>query len=265
MKVSVASGSMPRRQPSWEDEAQSAGYFKQDNTGGEGNAYDGSAYASLGAGIRRWRTATSSGGRWHNVVPAEDRDVYIEDHNLAAIAARPARFKELLAEDTPEAARDAALATIESARTNLRERPASCSQRTKREEGFNALYEAMQQMGKSRAEVDTEFRKLEDYVFAELEYNSSKTCCWNATTTQMASIVLDYADKEKAKNDADGVCRQPTVFRSMNGGSYDLWKGHAASLGRAGEWKDWTEDEPCAQRGVAEDALGAHGSVPMCR
>lgn len=265
MKVSVASGSMPRRQPSWEDEAQSANYFKQEITGGEGSAYDGSPYAKLGGGLRRWRTAVNADGRWNNIVPREDRDVYIEDQDLAAIAARPARFKELLAEDTPEAARDAALATIESARTTLRERPASCSQRTKREEGFIALYEAMQQLGKSRAQVDAEYRKLEDYVFAELEYNQSKTCCWNSTNAPMAAIVLDYASKEKAKNDADRVCRQPTVFRAAGGGKYDLWKSHAATLGRAAEWKDWSEDEPCAQRDVAEDALGANGNVPMCR
>jgi hypothetical protein len=192
--------------------------------------------------------------------------VYIEDTNIEGIASRPEKFKELLAEDTPEAARDAALATIETARTALRERPASCSQRTKREEAFGALYEVMERsFGKSKADVDSEYRKLEDYVFAELEYDKSKTCCWNSSTKEMAEIVLDYAEKQKTKDDEEGVCRQPAAFRSSGGGKYETWKAHAASIGRAAEWKDWSEDEPCAQRGVAEDTIGERGLAQMCK
>lgn len=265
MKVSVASGSMPRRQPNWEDEASSAGYFKNDNTGGVGNNYDGVPYAKLGGGIRRWRTPALQNGRWANIVPSEDRSVYISDDNLAAISARPERFTQLLAEDTPEAARDAALATIESARTSLRERPASCSARTKREEGFIALYAAVDKLGMSKSDADAQYRKLEDRVFGELEYNQSKTCCWNSTTTAMAQIVLDYAQDEQTKNDSDGVCREPTVFKSSNGGNYDLWKTYAANNGKRDQWKDWSEDEPCDQRGVQEDAVTARGVVPMCK
>jgi hypothetical protein len=266
MRVTTASGSMPRRQPYWEDEAQSAGYFKDESTGGRGTASDGTPYAKLGGGIRRWRTPILDGSRWNAIVPQASRDVYIEDNDLEAIASRPERFRELLAEDTPEAARDAALATIESARATLRERPASCSARTKREEAFRDLYDVMERaFGKSRAEVDAEYRTLEDYVFAELEYNRSKTCCWNSTTPAMARIVLDYAEREQRANDAAGVCRQPTVFRASSGGRYDVWKAHASSLGRASEWKDWSEDEPCAQRGVSEDSLTERGRVAMCR
>lgn len=266
MRVTTASGSMPRRQPVWEDEAQSGNYFKYEYTGGRGEASDGTPYAKLGGGIRRWRTPVISGGRWNNIVPQVFRDVYIEDTNLEAIASRPEKFKELLAEDTPEAARDAALATIETARNALRERPASCSQRTKREEAFDALYDVMQRsFGKSRTQVDAEYRKLEDFVFAELEYDKSKTCCWNSTTRDMAEIVLDYAQKEKAANERQGVCKQPTPFRAVGGGKYDAWKTHAASLGRSAQWKEWSEDEPCAQRGVAEDIIGERGDVAMCK
>lgn len=266
LRVQTASGSMPRRQPVWESESSSASYFRNANTGGEGNAYDGTPYAQLGGGIKRWRTPVESGGRWNNIVPMTSRDVYIEDTNLAAIAARPAQFKDLLAEESPEAARDGAIALIEAARRELRSRPASCSQRTKREDAFKALYEVMQQrFNKSKAEVDAEYRKLEDHVFAELEYTQSKTCCWNSTTAQMADIVLDKAKKDLERDQRDGVCRQPTVFKSSAGGKYDTWKTHAAELGRAADWREWSEDEPCAQRAVAEDALGAHGSHAMCR
>ncbi len=266
LRVQTASGSMPRRQPVWESEAQSANYFKNSNTGGEGNAYDGTPYAKLGGGIRRWRTPVLSGGRWHNSVPQSSRAVYIEDGDLAAISARPAKFKELLAEESPEAARDGAIAIIEAARRELRSRPASCSQRTKREEGFNALYEVMQQrFNKTKAQVDAEYRKLEDYVFSELEYTRSKTCCWNASTAQMADIILDKAQKDLARDQRDGVCRQPTVFKASGGGKYDTWKTHAAELGRAADWREWSEDETCSQRGVEEDSLGAHGNHAMCQ
>ena len=133
MRVSVASGSMPRREPSWEDEAQSAGYFKSDEMGGQGSSGDDPPvpYAKLGGGIRRYRTPIVVGGRWENDVPKKDHDIYIEDANLDAIAARPAHWAQLLAEDTPEGARDAALAIIASARQSLHDHPASCSARTK--------------------------------------------------------------------------------------------------------------------------------------
>jgi hypothetical protein len=265
LRVTVASGSMPRRQAVWEDAGTSAHYFQQDAMGGMGDNYDTppASYASLGGGIRRWRTPVISGGRWNNIVPTRDRAAYIPDSNIAAIGARTTRFKELLAEDSPEQKRDTALSIIASARNNLKNFPASCSTRTKREEGFKLLYEAMDALGKSRAEADAQNRQLEDYVFAELEYNKSKTCCWNSTNAAMAEIVVDYAKKEQAAAEAAGTCRQPTVF-GAHGGSYDVWKQHAASIGRAADWKAWSEDEPCAQRDSQEDALGPNGNVAMC-
>ena len=265
MRVTTASGSMPRRQPVWEDEGQSASPFKSEYTGGLGETSEGVPYAKLGGGLRRWRTPINDGSRWNNTVPAVFRSVYIEDRNLGAIAARPDQFKVLLAEDTPEAARDAAISVIESARASLLEHPASCSSRTKREEAFASLYEVMEKsFSKSKGDVDREYRKLEDYVFAELDYNKSKTCCWNSTTPKMAEIVLEYASKEKQKNDDAKVCKQPLTFRSSGTGNYDTWKAYAASIGRAADWKEWSEDEPCAQRAVQEDSIAERGKADLC-
>jgi hypothetical protein len=264
-EVSTASGSMPRRQPLWQDPSGSSFYFTSNVTGGVGNASDGTPYAKLGGGLRRWRTPVLEGGRWQNIVPREDRAAYIADSDIAAIAARPERFKFLLREESPEKARDGALAVIETARRNLRARPASCSSRTSREDGFDKLYDVMSRaFNLSRQQVDAQYRKLEDYVFAELEYTKSKTCCWNTTTPQMAEIVLAFAEEEKARADAEGVCREPKVFRASDGGKYDTWKAYAASVGRAGDWRAWSEDEPCAQRDTAEDVIGARGKVAMC-
>jgi hypothetical protein len=264
MKITLASGSMPRRQPVWDDANQSTYYFTSEETGGEGNAFDGTPFAKLGGGIRRWRTPVATGGRWNNIVPMAFRSVYISDDRIADIAARPARFKELLKQASPEEQRDAAIQAIENARRQLREKPASCSRRSDRENAFKSLYEAMAQLGKDKGEVDAQYRSLEDYVFAELSYNEAKTCCWNSTNAQMADIVIDFAKKEKARNDAAGVCKQPTPFKATRGG-YDTWKQHAASLGRAAQWKEWSEDEPCAQRGTAEDALTEAGKTEMCQ
>ena len=195
-----------------------------------------------------------------------EKIVFLRRRETLLGAPRGAAARHRPAGAAPEAARDGAIAIIEAARRELRSRPASCSQRTKREEGFNALYEVMQQrFNKTKAQVDAEYRKLEDYVFSELEYTRSKTCCWNASTAQMADIILDKAQKDLARDQRDGVCRQPTVFKASGGGKYDTWKTHAAELGRAADWREWSEDETCSQRGVEEDSLGAHGNHAMCQ
>ncbi len=267
MRISVASGSMPRRQPNWEDEPQSAGYFKEDAMGGVGNSGDTPPipYAKLGGGIRRYRTPVVVNGRWENDVSTQDHAAYIPDTDLEAISARPAHWAQLLAEDTPEGARDAALAIIASARQSLHDHPASCSARSKREDAFKDLYKVMKDsFQKDPAAVDAQYRELEDYVYAELQYEQSKTCCWNSTTTAMNDIIQDYASQEKSKNDAAMVCKQPTVFMATGGGKYDTWKAFAAANNKAGDWKDWTQDEPCAQAGVAQDTITARGKADFC-
>lgn len=271
-EVAIASGSMPRRQPLWEDTAEAISSFTADACGGPGTNAEGEPYASLGGGLRRWRTPVLSGGRWRNVVRAADRDAYIDDSDVAAIAARPARFRELLAPLSPEERRDAALARIESARAHLRQSPASCSARTHREEAFAELYQVMSEyFGEDRSDVDRRYRTLEDYVFAELEYTRSRTCCWNRTTAAMREIVLAYAEKEQADAAARGLCVEPTVFRAeaedrrAGGDGYGRWRRFAESIGRGAEWRAWSEDEPCAQRDVQEDTITGRGaSVRWC-
>jgi len=275
MRISVASGSMPRREPNWEEENSSASYFKEDVMGGVGQSSDDPPvpYAKLGGGIRRWRTPINVGGRWENDVPSVDRPVYIPDSDVDQISARPEKFSQLLAEDTPEGARDAAIAVINFARQTLHDHPASCSARSKREDAFKDLYKVMNDsFHKDQAAVDKEYRQTEDFVYAELEYSASKTCCWNTTTAKMNDIIQDYANAEKEKNDAAGVCKQPTVFKGSNGGKYDTWKNFAPTAKdwngqpkyTAADWKEWHEDEPCAQRDTAEDKLGPRGAIAMC-
>lgn len=261
----IATGSMPRRQPVWAGPASARWYFVSQYTGGnEISADEGVAYSKLGGGLKRWRTATKRHGRWSNEVRAADQSMYISSSDAVAIGARPQEFMTILEEITPEQIIAEAIKTIEASRTYLLAHPSSCSTRTRREEAFGRLYAAMAESSdRSKADVDAEFRTLEDYVFADLEYAASKTCCWNNTTSAMGEIVLAKAEAEQAEAAASRICKSPTVFRSQADG-YQQWASYAASLGRSSEWATWSEDEPCAQRNTREDVLAAAQPTPWC-
>ncbi len=271
-EVSIASGSMPRRQPLWADTADARHYFTSDYTGGLGTSSDGFAYAALGGGLRRWRTPSLASGRWRNLVRAADRTVAIADGDLATIGARPARFGGLLANASPEERRDSAVARVAAARAHLAAHPASCSARTQREEAFAELYAVMEDdFGTSRASVDREQRTLEDFVFGELDYPRSRTCCWNTTTAAMGDIVMAYARDEQARATSAGMCVSPTVFRAeqadrdAGGDGYARWRAYAASIGRASDWRAWSEDETCAGRDAHGDTSAVRsGATAFC-
>jgi hypothetical protein len=256
--ASLASGSMPRRQPLWEDPNVAISSFTSQYTGGSEMSYDGVAYSTLGGGIRRWRTTILRAGRWTNTTLAADEPDYIAQSDQAAIGARPEQFRAIWQVITPQERQRAALDRIATARAHLRMYPASCSARTRREDAFADLYAVGEELGQTRAQVDRAHRTLEDHVFAELEYNQSKTCCWNSTTAAMATIVLDYAAREQAQAQARMTCVQPTVFRANGAGDgYDVWRAHAMTMGRAADWRAWSEDETCMARAVTMDAQTA--------
>jgi hypothetical protein len=258
LQARLMSGSMPRRQPKIYDESSSKGYFMQEDTGGPGTNFDGDSYFKLGGGVKRWRVTKNIGGRWTNTWMAADEASWINSTDEAAITARPAQFATLLEEVSPEEKKEALLHQIEDARAHLLRYPASCAARERRERAFTELYAMAGELGTTRARIDAEYRRLEDYVFAPLVYTQSKTCCWNSTTPQMAAIIMDYATKEQATQ-----CVAPTVFRSEQGG-YQRWAAHAASIGQAAAWKAWTEDETCAQRNVAEDTVAPPTAIAWC-
>ena len=62
LQAELVSGSMPRRQPKWDDPVASKEYFTSEMMGGEGAAYDGEEYVKLGGGLKRWRVAKNVGG-----------------------------------------------------------------------------------------------------------------------------------------------------------------------------------------------------------
>lgn len=262
MEAELVSGSMPRRQPKWEDAPSSKRTFTLQNTGGEGENSDGAKYAALGGGIKRWRVAQLRNGRYRNVVLSEYRDIWIPNWDLNRISARPGQFDTLLGEVTPEQKREVLLRQIEDNRNHLRQYPASCSARIRREEAFAELYALNQTQGISVAETDSQHRLLEDYVFAELVYEDSKTCCWNSSTDKMFDIAMDL-NEAHVYDAATQTCNAPIVFKASDGG-YDVFKNHAESLGRGADWVAWSEDESCPQRGTVNDTEAAHTWAPFC-
>lgn len=264
LSAEIIFGSMPRIQPVWYTPAQSKSYFTSEYTGGAAQSSEGMSYAQLKGGLKRWRTPVEKSGKWVNIVPVKDRTAFIMDDDVAKIGARPAQFAQLLGGLSPEQERDALVAAIDQARANLVNRPASCSNRTRREDAFDQLYTLMSsKFGKDKKWVDEEYRELADYVYAELEYAQSKTCCWNSTTNAMHQIVMQYNEQLQADAEANNQCAVPVVFKAAGGG-YEVFKAYAASIGRSADWKAWTEDEPCAQRAVSTDAEAASSATSWC-
>jgi len=207
-EVAIATGSMPRRQPVWEEGNGVTYYFTNAMMGGPGTNGDGEAYAALGGGLRRWRTPLNTGaGTYRNSVLEVDQNSWINSTNLEAIAARCAQFEELLGEMSPATKRDLALGRISVAREALVQHPSSCTSRTRREDAFKDLYRVMSEdFGMSKAQVDSRYRIFADYVLAELEYNKSRSCCWNSTTPAMYDIIMLFNEDLQQQAELVGLC-----------------------------------------------------------
>jgi hypothetical protein len=264
LDVALVSGSMPRRQPKWESGVASKGYFTDERTGGDGINSEGDEYAALGGGLKRWRVTKNVGGYWTNTWMNGDEAHWINSTDYPRIAARPGQFDLLLGEVSPEQQRDALLEIIEDRRSHLRNYPASCAAREARERAFRELYDVGErELGMSAASIDAAYRTLEDYVFAELTYGESKTCCWNSTTSAMHTIIMDRARDEMAAAEAEGTCAAPTVFMNHEDG-YERWRRYAVDTGRGAQWVPWSEDETCNQRNTPRDVEADHGWTDYC-
>ena len=244
-------GNLPPAQPTWQTAAETKRNFTNDEGGGPSTNSSGEIYSHIGGGLKRYRVAKNVGGYWTNAWMAGDEASWINDRDYDRIAARPAQFAGLLGEVPPEQKRDTLLGVIQAKRQHLAQYPASCSAREAREAAFDELYVLMQaDFGMSREEVDRTYRTFEDYVFAELDYLRSPTCCWNRTTAQMYRIIMDYAQSLQAAG-----CTDPVVFK-RTGGGYRAFQDYAAATGRGAQWAAWSEDEAAA--GDADDVEVAH-------
>ena len=99
-------------------------------------------------------------------------------------------------------------------------------------------------------------------IFSPLEYNASRTCCWNGSSTAMYSLIVALAEKQLAVAEADGRCEEPLVFKARDIGvdgsdGYAIYRGYAESLGQEDDWVPWSNDERCAWTASTEDDLTA--------
>jgi hypothetical protein len=214
----------------------------------------------MGGGIRRFRTPVFKGGRWVNIVPMTVRDIYIADTDLERVGARIAKFEQLLDLGTPEERKTAAIATINSYREYIKGAPSTCSKRTAREEAFQDLYRAYSDAGEyDRAKIDKQHRSLEDYVFAELDYDTSRTCCWNSTKREHYDTIMKWADAEMKKADAQQTCKAPPVFKATGSGDgYTAVRLYARQNNLP--FPDaWSEDEPCKAKDITDDKISERG------
>jgi len=258
LEAELASGSMPRRQPLWEFPNTAKRYFTSANSGGPD-------YVDFGGGLKRWRAPVATGGRWTNMVLDEDFEAFIPTTQKTKLGERPALFETLLKTLTPAEKLATLEQVIEARRAHLRNYPASCSARINRELAFSELYQVGQEQGLSRLEVDQRYRKFEDYVFAELVYEQSKTCCWNSTTSNMYDIVMQL--NERLLNDeANRQCGDVTVFMNRDDATdgYEVFRQFAAELGRESEWVRWSADESCPQAQVPQDTPADHAWTDLC-
>lgn len=262
--VALISGSMPRRQGKQNTGSSAKSYFTSAYMGGPGANAEGDEYVKLGGGAKRFRVAKNIGGYWTNTWMAADEASWINSTDYPRLAARPARFQTLLGEVPPAQLRAELLTRIDEARHHLSQYPASCSARERREQAFAELYALeARTTGRGEASVDAQYRKLEDYVFGELDYAASRTCCWDSSTAAMYEIIMDQARADQAAAEAAQTCAAPIVFKSQADG-YKRWADHAAALGRAAEWRPWTEDEACPARAAAMDTEAALEGTPYC-
>lgn len=260
LDANVASGSMPRRQPLWENSVSTKRQFTSSRAGGE-------SYVDYNGGLKRWRTATVVNGQWTNVVPPENADIFISAFEKSRLAERPERYDELLTEIAPEDRLDAMMGIVEQQREHLRMYPASCAARDRRKDVFEELYEIAEEAGMSRAQVDAQYRELEDYVFAPLEYGESISCCWNSSTSEMYEIVMDY-NIEHMADEESGTCNNPVVFKGRDDGGdgFELFRQYAEDIGKGDQWVDWSADENCPQQnGWVADVEQDHDWTPWCQ
>jgi hypothetical protein len=131
---------------------------------------------------------------------------------------------------------------IETERAHLSKYPASCAARIRREKAFAELVVHQEtHFEQSRAEVDQAYRVFEDFVFAELSYEESRTCCWNSTNGAMYQAIVEHARAVVEEGDS---CTPPPVFKMVDG-AYGGFQEYAESIGVI--WPEWTPDEECPQ------------------
>jgi hypothetical protein len=259
-ETQIVFGNEPPAQLVWQAPDASRYLFIADEGGSSSQNAAGEIYSHLGGGLKRFRVAKVVGGVWMNTWMSADAASWINSTDYAHIGARPGEFASLLGEPTPTQQRDLLLSIIAQERAHLRQVPSSCAARSGREGAFAQLYSLMQDsFGMPASEVDHQYRALEDYVFAPLEADISRTCCWDSTTPAMYDIIMGYAQSLET-----AACVSPPTFKAQ-GGDYAAFAAYAQKIGRGSEWLTWRADEPCPQSTNLNDVdIGPEPMTAWC-
>ncbi|MCR9164945.1 MAG: hypothetical protein ACE37F_30620 [Nannocystaceae bacterium] len=247
----IVEGNLPPAQPRLLDAVTSKLRLVSTHGGGAG-------FEANNGGLKRFRVAKNMGGFWTNTWMSADEASWINDTDHEAMAARIDTLQGLLGEVSPEEKLAALLDIVEQKRDHLRTKPASCSARTKREEAFAEIYAlAAAEFDMTQAEVDAMYRIEDDYIFAELVYSQSKTCCWLGSTEAMYETII--AVNELRQEEAQ-ACIEPLVFKAVDG-EYEEFRSHAP-----GTWAAYSNDENCPQGDLPnhDDVEAAHEGTPYC-
>jgi hypothetical protein len=180
LQLENMSGSMPRRQPRWDNVTQSKSAFTNSHAGGEG-------FEEFGGGLKRWRTARNVNGRWTNVVLPQYADAFIPSTAHARISGRHETLNEILVDLSPQGRLNQLEEGLDDEREHLRNFPASCSARERREKLFVEMYAAGAELDMTKEDIDRAHRTLEDYIFAELVYDDSRPATTAATATKCSA------------------------------------------------------------------------------
>ncbi|MCH9684960.1 MAG: hypothetical protein K0V04_26220 [Deltaproteobacteria bacterium] len=251
-RVQSAYGNIPLKQPEWRDNDQTRSDFIQPGTGD-------SAHSKWNPGLKRFRVAKNKNGSWVNTWMAADEASWINDTDKPKMEARLEEISTMLGKPDPDKQRALLLLEIAAKRTHLQTAPSSCRARQHREDFFKKLYKLeAENGGKTKEQVDKDHRRLEDYVFAQLDYQQAKTCCWNDTNATMFATIMDYNEKAQAAATAAGTCVEPTVFKARDG-DYAIFRNHNST-----GWKDWKAGEACPQSGTKDDNEVTHEWTPWC-
>lgn len=220
---------------------------------------------SVNSGLRRWRTPVLRDGRWHNEI---DTSVAAQDMQIMDA---PDQFTQLFDIDL-QALVETRVNSIETARLGQYDNPNSCRRREDREAAFDELYELYrtnaelyQPLGFDyeptlddiKPEVDRMYRTLDDFIWAEMNYDRSWICHWNPSDTtinnQMYDSVVAYNQQVALANGCEGlrIFRLENVSGANGAGGLSDFSDFATGF----EFPAYNNDENGSLSGVVTDEL----------
>ena len=250
-------GNDPPAQPAWQDPAETKSLFTDDEGGGPSlnTAYGGmTPYSHLNGGLKRLRVAKEKHGYWVNTWMDADEASWINDTDYDAIAARPARFAELLGSSDPAVERDQLLAAIAEKRAYLPRSPGVVRRaRRSRERVREALHA---DAGQLRHDARDGRRAVphDDRGLRRSRRSTTRTRARAAGTRRLRDVRPHHGVRAAAAGERRRAASSRPIFK-LTANSYDPFAAFATQTGQASRGCRWTADESCAQAARPHDVV----------